>query len=103
MILFNVLLLQSGDEVLNALGMRHQTYKAAMTHLAWISFGNLVGSWLGLLWKERQQRRQFATNSDAFKGNRIPKPIPLPQTEKSESSNPKQINTPIHVPIVKRI
>jgi hypothetical protein len=74
-----------------------------MIHLALISFGNLVCSWLGLLWKERQQRRQFATNNDNNKGTRVPKPLPLPDPQKLESSNPKLQNTPIHVPILKRL
>ena len=82
--------------------MKHQTYQDAMTHLALISLGNLVCSWLGLLWKERQQRRQYGTNNNN-NGMGVPKPLPfVPPTRTFESSNPMQ-NTPIHVPTVKGI
>ncbi|KAL7577387.1 hypothetical protein ACA910_002113 [Epithemia clementina (nom. ined.)] len=41
-------LVQNGDQVIEALGLQHQTYKRAMIQLGWLSLGFLGLSWLGL-------------------------------------------------------
>jgi hypothetical protein len=41
-------LVQNGDQVLNELGMENDKYEGAMKHLAILSIGNLVLSWIGL-------------------------------------------------------
>jgi hypothetical protein len=80
--------------------MKGQTFDAAMKHLALISLGNLVFSWFGLLWKERQQRRIHSNG-------RKPKQDPPTKESTSEScakseSNPKQ-SQPLHVPMRIRV
>ena len=41
-------LVQNGDQVLDELGLEKDSYEGAMKHLAILSFGNLVLSWIGL-------------------------------------------------------
>jgi ABC-type multidrug transport system ATPase subunit/ABC-type multidrug transport system permease subunit len=41
-------LVQNGDQVLNELGLKEESYKGAMKHLAILSVGNLFLSWIGL-------------------------------------------------------
>ncbi len=41
-------LVQDGDQVLRELGLEKDTYKGAMKHLAFLSIGNMVLSWIGL-------------------------------------------------------
>jgi len=49
---------QSGDIVLEALGLKSQTFAGAMKHLAIITAGNLLLSWCGLLFQQRKNRRK---------------------------------------------
>ena len=41
-------LVQNGDQVLHELGLENDTYEGEMKHLAILSIGNLVLSWIGL-------------------------------------------------------
>jgi ABC-type multidrug transport system ATPase subunit len=41
-------LVQNGDQVLDELGLGEKDYRGAMKHLAILSFGNLILSWIGL-------------------------------------------------------
>lgn len=49
--------LQDGDQVLEALGLKTQTIAGAMKHLGLISVGNILFSWIGLVFQNRKQRQ----------------------------------------------
>ena len=49
---------QSGDLVLEAMGLKSATFAGAMKHLAIITAGNLLLSWCGLLFQQRKHGRK---------------------------------------------
>ena len=75
-----------------------------MMHLALISLGNLVCSWIGLLWKEGHQRRQYSTRRNREVMDSLPESSLFAQQTKMTSETTHVIqNAPIQVPIVRRI
>lgn len=91
--IYILFLLQTGDQVIEALGLKGRTYEGSMKHLALLSVGNLFFSWLGLLLKQRQQRR--------IQGNRLhetPSVRTAPLDVNRTTSSPSASFRPIRVP-----
>lgn len=93
------MLQQTGDQVIEALGLKSRTFEASMKHLAMISVGNLVLSWLGLLWEQRQRRRLHGHNRQ--KSLRMN--CSTQEENNGRVSKSLHPSTSVQVPIVKKL
>lgn len=67
-------MVQNGNQVLNALGLKHETYARAMKHLACLTGINLLLSWWGLCFR-RQTPKKTKTDASSKTRNDSKKPI----------------------------
>ena len=70
--------------------MKGHTFHAAIKQLAFISVGNLILSWLGLVWKESKQHSN--------RGRSTPTIPPLGPDPRGEATSSSFGNAPLKVP-----
>ena len=86
-------MVRNGNQVLDALGLKQETYTSAMKQLAYLTGIHLVLSWWGLAFRRRQPPKSSSSSSTLKKNNHNNiKPSSNPKMEVSSQANvPKTI------------
>ena len=59
-------MVRNGDQVIEELGLGGKTYEGVMKQLAFLTAGNLLVSWLGLMFQHFSKRRRKLKPSDGI-------------------------------------
>ena len=96
-------MIQNGDQVIEALGLHHQTYKGAMIQLAWLSVRFLGISWLGLQVEAIRaaqrpstiQQQEYTAISKVTTGEDATKIVDMDGKPQSQKTNPPRAKIPL--------